>query len=63
MIYKNNETGEEVRFLGIGTHYPAPNSTGSVLVAIYCPNDDGNNIFVMDQIDFEENHTLLTFVT
>ena len=55
MKYKNKLTGKIVRYLAVGSTVPGHN-----LMAIYCPDDDENNIFIMEYDKFYEEYEVIS---
>lgn len=57
MIYRHKATGKRYRWLAVATDETP--GRDSVLMAVYCPDDDGHLIHVLVKTDFDEQFALV----
>ena len=56
LLYKHKKTGNIYRHLAVATD--CTNSRDGVVVVVYCPYDNGHEIYVREQAEFEEKFEL-----
>ena len=57
MRYKNKKTGNT--YIRLANGIDATNSRNGLAVMVYCPEDNGNSIFVRDEKEFYEKFEIV----